>query len=370
MKFTIDEITSIIRNTIGVKQGDILGPILFTFFICAIMYTWRAKFHINPCIFFSKEDACMTGRKYNARGDSFPLLDSEYADDTAVLFANRHDLVEGIVSIIEHFSRFGTEIHTGILEPRESSKTEVLFCGKPPTMYASPETYDNADLSDIIISDNRYVPVVQQFTYLGSIVSADGSDERDVEVRIRKASNAFGALRKSVFGSNIVNSTIKGKVYETCILPILLYGSECWCLSEKLRKMLRKFHHQCVRAMCHVSRFRLWKDHITMIELMNEVDVKDIDSYLCKQQLRWVGHVIRMPWERLPRKMLSCWVRSKRPRGCPIFTYGRSIFKSLKHAGVDKNEWHEMAVDRVKWRRVISNILCRFLDFFCQCNDP
>lgn len=356
VKFTIDEVVNTIRNTIGVKQGDILGPILFTFFICAVMCTWRIKFQVGPCIFYSKEDTRMTGRSYRARGESFPLLDSEYADDTAVLFSSRNDLIQGITSIIEHFSRFGTEIHTGILEPRENSKTEVLFCSKPPTMYASRETFDDADLSDIVINGNRYVPVVQQFTYLGSIVSSDGSDEKDIEVRIRKASNAFGALKKSVFGSSLVNAKIKGKVYECCILPILLYGSECWCLSEKLRNMIRKFHNQCIRALCHVNLFHLWKERIKMSDLMKEVGLKEIESYLCKQQLRWVGHVIRMPWERLPRKMLTSWVRSKRPRGCPKFTYGRSINKSLKYAGIEKSEWHELAVNRLQWRTLLYDI--------------
>ena len=34
--FFIDDIGKSIKNTIGVKQGDILGPILFLFFICAV----------------------------------------------------------------------------------------------------------------------------------------------------------------------------------------------------------------------------------------------------------------------------------------------------------------------------------------------
>ena len=36
VNFFIDDIGKSIKNTIGVKQGDILGPILFLFFICAV----------------------------------------------------------------------------------------------------------------------------------------------------------------------------------------------------------------------------------------------------------------------------------------------------------------------------------------------
>jgi len=194
IKISIHEIDKSINNTIGVKQGDILGPMLFFFFICAVMITWRSKYQGEPCIFHSKRDMQMTGRSHTARGESFPLLDSEYADETGVLFNSRNNVTEGIISmIIEHFARFGTEIHTGALEPRENSKTEVLFCSKPFTLYNSPDTYDNDDLSDIVMND-RYIPIVQEFFYLGSIVSSDCSDDNDVEMRIRKSSNAFGAL--------------------------------------------------------------------------------------------------------------------------------------------------------------------------------
>ena len=355
VKFSIDGVDKSIKNTIGVKQGDILGPILFVFFICAVMITWRAKLNINPCIFRSKNDDKMTGRRYTARGEEFPLLDSEYADDTAVLFDNRNHLVEGIVSIVEHFDRFGTEIHTGVLEPRENSKTEVLFCSKPSSFYNTPDTFDDADLSDIILND-RYIPIVKQFCYLGSIISSDCSDIKDVEARIRKASNAFGALRKSVFGSKIVRDNIKGEVYETCILPILLYGAESWCITELIARKLRNFHHQCIRAMCAVNRFRTWNEHISTASLLEKVSIKNLDSYLFKCQLRWVGHVVRMPWERLPRKMLTCWVRSKRPRGCPKFTFGRSIKKALNFAKIDFDNWFEIANDRTEWRSAINRI--------------
>ena len=48
-----------------------------------------------------------------------------------------------------------------------------------------------------------------------------------------------------------------------------------------------------------------------------------IEYYIARRQLRWLGHVLRMGPERLPRRMLSAWVAHKRPAGAPQFTYGR-----------------------------------------------
>ena len=72
------------------------------------------------------------------------------------------------------------EVHTGNREPRTESETEILFCLKLLSMYQNPETYDEADLSDILIDDDRYIPVVNHFPYFGSFISSDTTDEKDI----------------------------------------------------------------------------------------------------------------------------------------------------------------------------------------------
>ena len=63
----------------------------------------------------------------------------------------------------------------------------------------------------------------------------------------------------------------------------------------------------------------------------------------------------RMDFERLPRKMLTSWVKEKRPRGAPEFTYGRGVYKALKKVNLDRDNWYEAAMDRVKWRSIIAS---------------
>ena len=109
-------------------------------------------------------------------------------------------------------------------------------------MYQNPETYDEADLSDILIDADRYIPVVNHFPYLGSFISSDITDEKDVTTRITKASNLFGALRKCIFSSINVPLSLKASIYKSVTLPILLSGCECWCLTEELYRKLRNFH--------------------------------------------------------------------------------------------------------------------------------
>ena len=145
-------------------------------------------------------------------------------------------------------------------------------------------------------------------------------------------------------------------VYTSLILPILLYGSECWCLTERLLCKLRTFHHQCVRKMCNVTRLHTRILHIKTTDLLESLLLDPIDLYICKRHLRWAGHVFIMPWNRLPRKMLTSWVRSPRPRGCPKMTYGRSLKKSLKKSEINIETWHELALDRSAWKNAIENL--------------
>ena len=81
-------------------------------------------------------------------------------------------------------------------------------------------------------------------------------------------------------------------------------------------------------------------------ELRSRLGLQTIDVYISRRQLGWAGHLARMPFERLPRKMLSSWVRADRPIGAPQFTYARGLLKALGKAGIDSKTWHQLAQDR------------------------
>jgi hypothetical protein len=61
-----------------------------------------------------------------------------------------------------------------------------------------------------------------------------------------------------------------------------------------------------------------------------------IRSYTTHRQLRWLGHVARMPPQRLPRKLLTCWAPSARPVGRPLLTYAyaEAVRKALRTTGI------------------------------------
>ena len=120
---------------------------------------------------------------------------------------------------------------------------------------------------------------------------------------------------------------------ESCSIAILLYSSECWCLRESEVQELRSFHHDCVRTMCRISMWHVERYSITNRELLGRLGLQTMDTYLARRQLQWLGHVWRMDWSRLPRKLLTAWVPVEEKRvGGRELTWGEGVEKALKRA--------------------------------------
>ncbi len=65
---------------------------------------------------------------------------------------------------------------------------------------------------------------------------------------------AFTKLQKAIFGTRRVALESKKIAYESLVLSLLLYGSECWVVNaENMRlRLLQRFHRKCtgIRIMC------------------------------------------------------------------------------------------------------------------------
>ena len=180
VKFTVGKVTHIVSSIISIKQGDILDPKLFTIFIAAIMITWRKMYDRPLCICRTKKYFILTGRRSLTKGTDFSLSDSEYADDTTVLFDSRETLETFSPVLFNCFEKFGMEVHVDHCDqPNKPTKTEVLFGSTPPSSYAESTTFDDRNLQPINLGNNRFQPVLRKFSYLGTTLNIDCRDNED-----------------------------------------------------------------------------------------------------------------------------------------------------------------------------------------------
>ena len=109
-------------------------------------------------------------------------------------------------------------------------------------------------------------------------------------------------LEQILFRSQNIDRKAKSAIYESLILSICLYGCESWCLTEKLYSKLRQFHARCVRTTSHITLTQSRMYQIPTREIESELGLDSMDKYIARRQLRWLGHVSRMPFDRLPRR--------------------------------------------------------------------
>ena len=66
------------------------------------------------------------------------------------------------------------------------------------------------------------------------------------------------------------------------------------------------------------------------------------------QRLRWLGHVERMPEDRLPKMVMRRTIGGRRRRGRPRSRWWREIRRDLERARI--NGWGDKAANRGEWR--------------------
>ena len=204
----------------------------------------------------------------------------------------------------------------------------------------------------VITIDSGDIEAVDEFPYLGSLIASSGRMDVDVDKRVAQASKAFGALRKAVFLDRNLSLSTKRRPYNACVLPVLLYGAECWTTLTKHIKKLNTFHHRCIRIILGISNRKQWTEHITMAEVRRRWGyVEMVAEKVRKRRLEWLGHVARMQDHRLPKSALFGWLPQPRPRCGPRKRWRDVVRKDLKDIEVEESEWYEEArKSRAGWR--------------------
>jgi len=118
-------------------------------------------------------------------------------------------------------------------------------------------------------------------------------------------------------------------IYKAICISILLYGCESWTPYRRHIKTLEVFHIRCLKSI-H------WWHKVTHVEISHRAaDIDSAEHLLLQRQLRWVGHVIRMPSNRLPRRILyGESVNGQRLPGGPKFRYMHHIHCILNKCNI------------------------------------
>ena len=315
----------------GVKQGCVLAPVLFNLFFTCVLNHAVKDFKNGVYLRYRMDGSMFDLRRLSARTKVSEQLITEalFADDCALMAHKESDLQSIVDKFAEASRLFGLTISLG--------KTEVLFQPAPSSTSQSPS----------ISIEGTQLQTVNEFKYLGSVISNDGNLDKEINSRICKASQSLGRLRVRVLNEHNIRLPTKLKVYNSVVLTSLLYGCEAWTLYRRHIKQLESFHMRSLRSILKIR----WQDKVTNIEVLDRAGSISIEAMILRKQLRWVGHVIRMDDQRLPKQLLFGELCSgRRNRGRPRKRYKDCVKANITHAGIDPKKLECETTDRENWR--------------------
>ena len=311
----------------GVKQGCVLAPTLFGIFFSLLLHH-AFKSNNEGVLLHTRHDGKLFNiARLRAKTKVKQVLIREmlFADDAA--FVSHSE--DGLQALIDCFAGSCQEFGLTI----SIKKTEVMALGTP-------------DEPSIKIS-NQPLNAVDSFKYLGSTVTSNHSLDTELSARIGKAAMTFGSLTKRVWQNQKLRLKTKLKVYSTCVLSSLLYGSESWPTYARQERRLNQFHIRCIRKLLNIS----WRDKVTNQEVLRRAGIPSIHSLLSEKRLRWLGHVRRMGPERLPKDLLyGQLAQGTRKTGRPLLRFKDVCKRDLQACKINVDSWEDLANERTKWR--------------------
>ena len=266
----------------------------------------------------------------DARGIQWSLThrleDLDFADDVGLLSHSYQDMQAKTNALYITAKSVGLEIN--------NTKTKNMRTNSTQT-------------APITINEHQ-IEQVDQYTYLGSIISRTGGTDEDIQARIAKARHAFATLRP-VWNNKNIHLHTKVRIFNTNVKSVLLYGSESWKYTKTMALKLQVFINTCLRWILHIK----WPDHISNQELWQKTNQEPIAITIKRQKWKWVGHTLRKNQNSIPRSALDWNPQGKRKRGRPTSTWRRTLNTELKTIHMSWGEAKKLAHDRDRWRNAV-----------------
>ncbi|CAG9116776.1 unnamed protein product [Plutella xylostella] len=173
----------------GVRQGDVISPKLFTNALEDVFKTLDWKGH----------GICINGEY---------MSHLRFADDIVIMAESLQELSWMLSGLNAASRRVGLGMNL--------DKTKVMY-----NAHIKPEP---------VAVGEATIEVVQEYVYLGQTIRLGRSNfDKEAARRIQLGWAAFGKLRH-IFSSAIPQS-LKTKVFNQCVLPVMTYGAETWTLT-------------------------------------------------------------------------------------------------------------------------------------------
>jgi hypothetical protein len=123
----------------------------------------------------------------------------------------------------------------------------------------------------------------------------------EIEKRISEGRRVIGMSNSVLWSKTTIHKT-KKLMYQALVQIILLYEAETWTLNTQQANKLLATEMDFWRRYAR----KLRKEKVLNVTIREVMEAgKNILEVIEEKRLRWIGHVKRMPGNRLPLKILE-----------------------------------------------------------------
>jgi len=176
-------------------------------------------------------ESCPIGLEFSQR--SFTDLDC--ADDVSHLAELLELLVPTPETMASEAASLGLEVNW------QKTKVQALGCRKNMPLTIKVQVQD--------------VMTVEEFVYLGSLIHSTTGSTSDIRCRSAITCAAMQSLENQIWRSRLATS-MRLKLYNTCILPVFLYGSDRWAISKMDTCRIDVLDQWCLRMLLGIKWYQ------------------------------------------------------------------------------------------------------------------
>jgi hypothetical protein len=269
---------------------------------------------LSPLLFVTTVDAATSNLGYEA---PWCML---YADDVVLIRDSQEQVGQDLSAWTSALERVGLKV--------SRMKTEYLPIGI------------DSDQNQLTV-DEWLLDPKDNFRYLGSIISGNGTIAEEISARIRAAWLAWRKVSGVIYDRRIPLK-LKGQIYKTAVRPALLYGAETWNPTQRDSQRI----HVTEMRMVRWCQGKTLLDKVPNDTLRANVSVTDVRAKMRQARLRWFGHIRRRSPDYVANVVDRLEVSGRRPRGRPRMSWRQVLDKDMEAVGVTA----EQTADRSFWR--------------------
>ncbi|KAK3529874.1 hypothetical protein QTP86_007288 [Hemibagrus guttatus] len=195
----------------------------------------------------------------------------------------------------------------------------------------------------------EFLPQVEEFKYLGVLFTSEGRMDREIDRRI----GAAAAVMRSMYWSVVVkelSQKAKISIYQSIYVPTLTYGHELWVMTERIRSRIQAAEMSFLRRVAG----RSLSNRVRSPVAREELGVESLLLQIERGQLRWLGHLFRMPPGHLSGEVFRACPTGKRPQGKPRTRWRDYVSRlAWECLGVPPEELEEVYGQREVWASLL-----------------